>query len=411
MPYRSASPFMCASHGSGCSDRGAPLAVDSLAAAVIPLAPPDRPGVLRQFADAGVEEPLRSLAAALVRSPPAAHLAGSRLIVCAGPPPRLVFTGPLQPPARLRLEHLERHLGVMGPHTVLLSWTEVERTVGRIARRLRDRVGDAFLGRAALHGAPRGGLILATLLAYELGIPQDRLAATGSPPGEGQPVLVVDDAVYSGRRLRRLLPHYVDREVVLVSAAASPGLPAVLTASGAVRDVVIDRHLQDLTRSVMGDEAGAWEARWRGRASEPGYLQALLAPVIFPWSEPDGVFYNELSGQVEDQWKLGPPGHCVANRRSPAHLPVIAREELPGASRLAEHVVPYRLDDRLVLLDLEHGSSVRLSTAATQLLEGWFAVPRSAGPAGRDLVGLDELCDELRERGWLRDTNPGPSSR
>jgi hypothetical protein len=377
-------------------------------AVVLPLGPGGH-RLLGVLAAAGVSRPLAGLAEALARSDPAATMPDVVLAVRSAPRPLLVFAGSTDAAQRARLDVLPGLIDEAATRLRILSWPDVEAACATLADRLAAVLGDD-VDRAHVVGVPRGGTVVAGLVAYALGIPRERLHATADVGGSAGPLVLVDDGAISGLRLREAVRSLDAERVVVGLLCAHPDLPASLQrAEPAVVACVTALDLADHGAAILGEEEAAWRARWTERVPQR-LVTRLLDLVVYPWSEPDVRLWNAVSGAVEGSWGLAPPEVCLRTRRRAPAIEVQHADALPGVARLAAAVVPVRQADGLDLVDADGGPGATLRGTAAALLLAWLADGRSAtaGVAARYGVAearvaadLDGLLGDLRGRGLL----------
>jgi hypothetical protein len=100
-----------------------------------------------------------------------------------------------------------------------IGYAEAEGACEILAAQLRTSLGDDVLAASSIVGIPRGGLLVAGLLAYALGLPSERIGVL--PPERGR-LLLVDDCVLSGSRLGRWLDANPGPPVIAVHLASVP---------------------------------------------------------------------------------------------------------------------------------------------------------------------------------------------
>jgi hypothetical protein len=188
-----------------------------------------------------------------------------------------------------------------------IGYAEAERACETVAVQLRTRLGGDVLAASSIVGVPRGGLLIAGLLAYALGLPSERI---GVPPAEGGRRLLVDDCVLSGSRLGRWLD-------------ANPGPPVIAVHLASVptcREAILAEHPRvteclaaiDLTDHALEYGEG-WHERWRERSPDDLWT-GDPDHVVFPWNEPDSAVWNAERGRAERAWRVVPPSWCLKNR-------------------------------------------------------------------------------------------------
>jgi hypothetical protein len=397
---------------------------------VRPGRPDDAGGVLATLKRAGHERPATALARALASSPPARTLPGVVVAVRERPVPLIVFHGAVDEAGRARLAEIPGLLEEAGIRLRPFSWHDVHEAVHRLADDLRHRLDPDELARCALVGIPRGGLVVAGLLAYALGIPRERV---GAPPDDPErPLLLVDDCALSGVRLRSELARHrrpgATRRIALAVLCSHPALRArLLTGEAQVVAFASGADLHDHGPALLGTSLAEWRETWMRRV--PGrYHAAPLDLVAFPWSEPEMRFWNPVTRTVEPGWRLMPPVFPGGSGPGDA-LPLQIADEHPGIGRLAAEVVPVDLPGATVLVDARARRSTRLPGTAAEIWRHWMragldgavrAVAEDyAIPESRAASDLRVLLDGLAGKGLLahggqappRDHPSGVSSR
>lgn len=218
-----------------------------------------------------------------------------------------------------------------------LDGPEVERLTARLADRIRHRIGPD-LGPYTFHAIPRGGLYVLAALAYLLDLQPGQLSdpATGGPaplgPADDRPLVLVDDCALSGARVARVLERIEraspGRRVIVAHLLSHPALrEAVVAAEPRVEACVAAADLAE--RDDLPSEVRAgFEPRWRERLPGRRYWLGAVAPVAFPWSEPETVWWNARDGRLEDGWRRAEPRRCL-RFRAELGLPPEAAEDDP----------------------------------------------------------------------------------
>ena len=362
--------------------------------------------LLRRLSVAGHPQPLVALAEALSSSPPARTMPDVVLAVREKPRPQVLFVGEIDAAGRARIDELGGLLAEAGERLRILDWPAIEHACEMLADRLRQHLGPERLQQVVLVGVPRGGIIVAGLLAYALGIPRERVG-----PNTGtETVVLVDDCSISGVRLREVLAS-VDhtQRLVVATLASHPGLrTAVVAAEPDVEAFLSGIDLEDHTVSVLGTGAEAWRRRQQEAVPER-YHTALLDLLVFPWSEPEVRLHNPVTGRMEPHWWLAPPGHCLHHRSAAPGLEIQYLDEDPAQQVLMAEVVAVKQAGATVLIDTQDGRTLRLSGTAGALFETWASTGSVSAAvtliseqyevsASRASLDLRTLLDELRSR-------------
>ena len=340
-------------------------------------------------------------------SAPARALPGVIVGVREAPEPLLAFVGSIDGAGRARLQELGGLLNEADTRLRVFTWVDVEQACARLAERLVRRLGRDELDSCSLVGVPRGGLIVAGLLAYALGTARDRVGAVHA----GSTVIVVDDCVLSGVRLREVLAETAAARVVVAVLYAHPGLQAAVQATEPqVVACVAGGELHDHGPKLLGEYYGEWRRLWKTRVPER-YQTALLDLVAFPWSAPQVRYWEPVSERIEESWRLIPaPGTVLGH--SSCGLEVQVAKDQAGVDLLAPGVVPVVHADAVVLVDAEQACGVRLKGVAAHLWHAWVrddsaaaavVAKRYGQPVERVATDLRDLIAGLRARGLLAD--------
>lgn len=370
---------------------------------------------LRKLSRAGHARPLVGLVDALVRSPAARGLPGVVAVLRKNPSPLLVFAGPLNASGRARLNYLDGLVGEAGERIRILGWPDVERASTQLAREVEGVLGPAA-GHSRIIPVPRGGLIVASLLGYALGSPASRFGFPGSlfdgsklpsVASSEDPLLVVDDVVLSGVRLRevlRALPCH--RRVVIATLASHPQLRQVVCSSEPQVDAFVSAlDLEDHAPRLLGDSADSWRRLWSDRVPER-YHTALLDLIVFPWSEPPLRLWNDVEGTMEEGWRVAPPEFCFRSRAVDPAIPLQIADDLPGIHRLGLQVIPVELGDRTLVVNASSAGtarsnlpSVTLRGTAREIWHLWMPEGRQAAVDGMQArypdVDPDRICRDV----------------
>lgn len=213
-----------------------------------------------------------------------------------------------------------------GPRIQALSWqvpdtlrrlrpvgtSEVVTLCAKLADRLVDRFGQD-ISSAYLLGVPRGGLVIAGLLACALGIPAARVQSLASGADEDRLVIVVDDCSLSGTRIRRWLRDHPGRRIVVALLHASAGLRSAVEADRRVIACVVIDELHDHAPTREGADYARWVQRWRQRSRDDFWI-GHPDRVVYPWNEPDVAIWNSETERAEPGWRVVPPQWCLKNR-------------------------------------------------------------------------------------------------
>lgn len=346
---------------------------------------------------------------ALATSPIWARLRGGAvLVVRPHPVPIMAVFGAVAPDERPLLDALGWHADELIRRLRPVTYADAERGCEVLATQLRDRFSEDVLAASSLVGIPRGGQIVASMLAYALGLPSERV---GVPPARGGQLLLVDDCVLSGSRLARWL-------------AANPGPPIVavhLASVAACREAIVAHHPRvtdclaalDLTDHAPQDEG--WHERWQARAPDDLWT-GDPDHVVFPWNEPDSGVWNAERGRTELGWHVVPPSWCLKNRTMGGGAPGEVQVNTTGADgphSPAETVLWAELDGATVVANAGDQRAIRLTGVAADCWHGLVQYGRAevasdavaaTYDAPHDIVRADvaRLVERLAGRGLLQ---------
>ena len=392
----------------------APSGVESPAARVVEF-PADSSAreILEKLRGKGVQHPLVALAEAVSRSSPARKLASTVIAVRENPHPLMVFLGP-EVGRDQRLARLPGLLSDAGARLRPLSWADAEAAAAALAAKLRDLLSPDALEFARFLAVPRGGLIAAALVAYALPVSRDRIGVAGDEAAvtrQGKPVVLIDDCIISGVRLRQVLQGLDGDEIVVASLYSPPEVRrAVESAEPAVATCVSGADLRDHGGALLGDDYATWKKVWMGRVPER-YAAVLTDLVAFPWSEPEVRMWDDETGSVEAHWSLSPPQLCFRTRVAEPAMEIQFADERPGIERLADAVVPIDTGDGVFLIDGWRREGVALHDTAAELWREWMSsdedvtvrrlLERYDVSEARLRADLARVLEGLRERGIL----------
>ena len=271
-----------------------------------------------------------------------------------------------------------------------VSHAAVTEAVLRLAQRIRDRVPADELRRYRLVPIPRGGLVVAGLLAYVLELPIMGAGASG----EGEPVILVDDCAISGLRLRDALAARRGHLAGVALLHAHPDL--CRNVESTEPDVAFCVAADDLADHAPDREDYAgWHRRWSDRSGGT-YWIGDPDHVCYPWNEPDAMVWNDARGVADRGWRVVPPAWCLKNRAAarPGDVQLCAPPR--GSTTVAPSLVWGRLDGGVLLAGLGLGTPLMLRGDAATAWLGLVAgrLNEADGPAAL-------LLAELERRGML----------
>lgn len=289
-----------------------------------------------------------------------------------------------------------------------VSFGEAEALCVQLAARLREHLG-ATLDGARVEGIPRGGLVVAGLLACALGVSATRVGSWGN---DGV-VVVVDDCSLSGARLRRWLRDRSHTRVVVALLHASPGLRAAVEADERVDACFAAGDLRDHALQQRGARHEEWVHRWRERSPDD-YWTGQPDHVVYPWNEPDTALWNDETGTAEPGWRVVPPDRCLKNHGEapPAGRGVQVCMVGNGPIRPAEGVVWADAQGSMYVAEPTSGRVMRMAGVAAGCWTALMATgdPEAAAaavaadyaqPLQRVRADLDRFIAECRHHGLV----------
>jgi hypothetical protein len=291
-----------------------------------------------------------------------------------------------------------------------VSYPEVEQACLDLAAELTERLGAGSLRGYRMTGVPRGGMIVAGMLAYTLGLRSDQLRHLDHADG---PTILVDDCALSGLRLRESLARCPSREVVVVLLHAHPDLRrSVESSEPRVLLCLAARDLGD--HAPARDDYDAWKRRWQER-SPHDYWTGDPDHVCYPWNEPDALIWNEETEQAEAGWRVVPPAWCLKTRAEASIDDLQVCVSVEGALMPAAEVIWARTGEGTVVARLGSEKSLLLRGTAEAMWDAMVEAGDATAAAGRvasrlamdaEAVSrdLDALVSALVERGLLRVT-------
>ena len=275
-----------------------------------------------------------------------------------------------------------------------VGYRRAERDCEALAAGLLEAYPRSELADFACRGIPRGGLIVAGMLSYMLDLGAEQLSGDADP---SRPLLLVDDCALSGVRFRGVLAASGAERVVFAHLYSHPALrAAIVDREERVESCLAAVDLADHARRVYGDDYERWRAAGEARLGPGRYWLGLPDLVCFAWSEPDRPFWNPVSRELEEGWRLLPPHRCLEARGELGPAP--AGMDAP-AWRVAEGVTRGRFEGRVWLHALETDRVFSLEGVGAEMwrvLAGWGSVEAGAAHlAERYAAPIERLRDDL----------------
>lgn len=337
------------------------------------------------------------------------------LIAKDGPEPMLGLLGRFSELDRVRLGWLQEQVSEVLPRTRRISYEDVEASCRVLAEELVARFGRAELRQFRFTAIPRGGFIVLGILSYLLDLDQRQLEGPGASE---QPLIVVDDCVLTGNRLKRFLQSQTSSRLVVACLYSTPEVrQAILASEPSVSDCLSAHDLQDHAPHSLGAGYDAWRERWSEREAGSTFWTGQPDHVCFPWSEPDIAFWNEITHQEEKGWPLIPPDRCLKHRGRTAVSSVRVEMQPEGKGRIrpASQTIFGSFEDNLMLANAGGDSKIALNGVASDM---WHAIVEhgeisAAATALAEIYDVDErtmrsdlerLARDLTTRGLLAET-------
>lgn len=246
-----------------------------------------------------------------------------------------------------------------------VPYPEVESACIDLATRIRAILDDDALTRARVVGIPRGGMIVAAMLAYALGLP---IAPSGSATGN-EVTILVDDCSLSGMRLRdEIRRHRGDRLVIGLLHAHADLARAVEEREPGVVACIVARDLVD--HALDRPDYEPWKERWQQRAPND-YWTGDPDHVCYPWNEPDALVWNRERMAAEAGWRVVPPQWCLKNRSQARVADVQVCAAVNGPLRPRDDVVWCVSEDEVIVAGRKGSTAIALRGSARAM---WTAI-------------------------------------
>lgn len=240
-----------------------------------------------------------------------------------------------------------------------------------LADKVRAHLGLRELTRTRFVGLPRGGLIVAGMVAYFLGLDHHQLLAPATPEDV---TVVLDDCMLSGTQLRRWIRRYPSSgRVVAAHLHSHPDLRRAVEAA----EPNVERCIAaaDLTNHATARiDHLEWQSRWRDRTPE-AYWIGDPDHVCYPWNEPDALIWDVAAETARTGWRVVPPSWCIKNRAQrragPDDIAVCIAPS--GPVRPADDVLWIERDADVLVVAAGSGVSLHLTGVAAAM---WRALCR-----------------------------------
>jgi hypothetical protein len=288
-----------------------------------------------------------------------------------------------------------------------VPYPDAERGCFVLAERIGSRLGPDELGRARIVAIPRGGLIVAGMLSYALGLSPTQVGKRATNQGV---TILVDDCGISGRRLREWLARHAGRPLLVALLHAHEEFcRRVEQSSSSVIACLAAGSLRDHAPSRPGYEA--WRRRWAERSPDDLWT-GDPDHVVYPWNEPDVVVWNDMKGTADAGWRVVPPAWCIKNRAAFDPADVQLCEPVAGPLMPAREAIWAGVGGETVVARLGAPAAVVLRGTASAFWQA-IVVRGSAAGAAEDVAGrygasietvradLIDFVARLSERGLL----------
>jgi hypothetical protein len=255
------------------------------------------------------------------------------------------------------------------------------------------------------------------LLAYMLDLQRAQLDDHFNPR---DPLIVVDDCVLSGLRLKSLLDRCENERVVIACLYSHPAVrDSALSREPRLLDFIYARELGASPSSRCEDGA---QQDYSAKIGDGRYWFGGLEFVCFAWNEPDRIFWDAATESIESRWHIIPPELCLKHRGS------VNPEVAPTVQLQPRGVGP--LAPSANALFGEHEGEIIIGNLVTKEyfgLEGvaadaWLAIVREGSVASAIEAitrkydadeatvshDLQRLTGELIERGLLEESRENP---
>lgn len=251
----------------------------------------------------------------------------------------------------------------------------------RLAEVLSRLLGEKRIAASRFAAVPRGGGFVLNMLAYLLQLDGDQIGA----PVNGRTTVVVDDAAFTGQRLREYLSRLPpESDIVVATLYSHPDLrSAIQEAETRVQAFVSGADLPD-RHPTDARTFAAWQ-RQHGK-----HTYGITIPsdhLCFAWKEPRRFVWDPQLERLRRCWRVLPPSRCLETRALHAalqprlhHLP-----RTPGPLRPADAVVSLVTGGNLTIVDTCGGTTYRLSGTG---LDVWTEVLK----LGERQAVIDEIA-------------------
>ncbi len=247
-----------------------------------------------------------------------------------------------------------------------LSYEQVEVATQRLAECLVQALGSEEIRQARFVAIPRGGYVVAGLLASYLGLGSEQLGLQEEAGAEDLTIFV-DDCALTGYRFGQCLAETEHPRIAFAHLCSSPELRvAILEAEPRVEHCLAAVDLDDHTPTGA---TPAWRQAWRDQIGGKRYWIGRPDALCFPWCEPDRSIRVPKQKQTALGWRLAPPAACLKNRPDENRrvLKMEHVEEGPGPITLSPEVLFTESEDNLLVGHCGTGGAYSLQGSAAKI--------------------------------------------
>ena len=311
-------------------------------------------------------------------------------------PPAIAVLGSFDTAGEARLSALERQISTGIKSMRYVSYSQAEADCHLLMATLIERLGVKELDRFSYVAIARGGIIVLGILSYVMGLKKEQFNKPSSPD---VPLVVVDDCSLTGYRLSSFLKNCQSKEIVFASLYSHPDLRSTIEASEPRVIACLSAHdLEEVCEDPENDKL-AFREVWRARLGDRRHWIGRSECICFAWNEPDWLFWNSVTCQVESGWHLFPPELCLKNGTK--FVPINTQPDARGPLYLAEKTLYACYESEVLIGDLQSKESYRLEGVGADI---WKAVIKSKGRDEIvDTILEDYEIDELSMRADLND--------
>lgn len=242
-----------------------------------------------------------------------------------------------------------------------IDYNKAEKDVEKLASQILEVYSPEKLKSFLFKPIPRGGFIVLGMLAYALNLKPSQLEFKSNPK---QPVIIVDDVAFTGARISEILSKNSFSHVVMAHLYSPPQLRnAIMANEPCVKNFFSAHDLEDHAPVDHIEDYSSWKKKASERIGGR-YWIGQSDVVGFAWSETDYPFWNYITEQLEDGWRLLPPHKCLKNKFRLGILPKTVEKR---NIRLSNNVVSGIFSDEILLYHQKTGEIYSLSGVAAMI--------------------------------------------